>query len=113
MKSLDDIKKIKYKLISKGIKDLHGIEMVIHNEEEFYKYTAMAFTVLSVMSNLGIKANEHIVHTNNGDYIKGKHLDIFLPVRSIYDFKNTWVDLDKVEVVQDEDLIAMLNMLDD
>lgn len=113
MKSLDDIKKIKYKLISKGIKDLHGIEMVIHNEEEFYKYTAMAFTVLSVMSNLGIKANEHIVHTNNADYIKGSHLDRFLPVNRQYDFSSIWVNLDKVEVVKDDSLICMLNMLDD
>ena len=107
------IEKMQEELNSKGIDTLNDIAIKSHNEEEFYKYTAMAFTVLAVISNLGRKDNEHIIHTNNADYIKGNHLDRFLPVNSQYDFRSIWVDLDKVKVVKDEELICLLNMLDD
>ena len=113
MKKIEEIFSIQKELSSKGILTLDNIEIISNNEEEFYKYTAMAFTVLSVISNLGRKDNEHIIHTNNADYIKGSHLDRFLPVNSQYDFRNIWVDLDKIEVVKDEELICLLNMLDD
>ena len=107
------IEKMQEELNSKGINTLDDIAIKSHNEEEFYKYTAMAFTVLSVISNLGRKDNEHIIHTNNAHYLKGSHLDRFLPVNRQYDFSSIWVNLDKVEVVKDEELICLLNMIDD
>ena len=113
MKSLYDITIMQEELINKGINTLDDIAIKSHNEEEFYKYTAMAFTVLAVISNLGRKDNEHIIHTNNADYIKGNHLDRFLPVNSQYDFRSIWVDIDKVKVVKADSLIDMLNMIDD
>lgn len=107
------IKKMQEGLKNKGIYTLDDIRLKSNSKEEFYKYTAMAFTVLAFISNLGRMDNEHIIHTNNDSYIKGSHLDRFLPVNRQYDFSSIWVDLDKVEVVQDEDMICLLNMLDD